>query len=221
MKMHFFEAKDDLKTVLPEELIKKLPKNIILFTTVQHIGQLENIKRQLSDFNVKTEKVPHTKYEGQILGCSIKKIDDSADAFLYIGDGEFHPKALVLKNEKPVIAYNPYTQKIREYHEKDIGDLKKKQKAGLVKFHVSDNIGVLVTLKPGQNRLKRAQKLKEKFPDKNFYILVADTIDFGSLEDFNYIDCFVNTACPRIGYDDTIKIGKPVINLEELDELTW
>lgn len=223
MKSYFFETKDDLEIILPDSLIKKLPNKITLFTTVQHIGEVPKITKQLelNKIQINTLKLKHTKYPAQILGCSIKKVDDDSNAFLYIGDGEFHPKALVLKNEKPVIAYNPYTQKIVNYLEKDIGDLIKKKNAGLLKFHTSTNIGVIITTKPGQNRLFRAKKLKELYPDKNFYLLISDTIDFNGLQDFNYIECFINTACPRIGYDDSIKIHKPVINLEEIDNLEW
>lgn len=223
MKHVFLEARDDIGIVLPEELLGLLPKKISLFTTVQHIGRVDNLKKQLSKKGVEviTHKLAHTEYPAQILGCSIKTLDEDSDAFLYVGDGEFHPKALVLKNEKQVFAYNPFSEKIREYSKDDVISMTRKRKAGLVKFHSSKEIGVLITTKPGQNRLKRAEKLKGLFPDKNFYLLVADTLDFQSLEDFNYIECFVNTMCPRIGYDDSIKIFKPVINLEELDEKNW
>ncbi|PLW80673.1 hypothetical protein C0585_01380 [Candidatus Woesearchaeota archaeon] len=219
MKTVFFESKDDMEIIIPKDLIKVLPKKIIMFTTVQHVDQIESMKNQLEDIEVKTIKLSHTKHPGQILGCSIRKIEENCDAFLYIGDGEFHPKALVLKNDKPVYSYNPYSKDFKSFEDAD--NLKKRQKAGLVKFHSSKEIGVLITLKPGQNRMKKAKELKELYPDKNFYFLMADTFDFGSLEDFNFLECFVNTACPRIGYDDNIKIFKPVVNIEELNNQEW
>jgi 2-(3-amino-3-carboxypropyl)histidine synthase len=223
MKHFFLEAREDLKIVLPEELLDLLPKKISLFTTIQHIGQVDNLKTQLSKngIEVDTPSLTHTAYPAQILGCSIKKLYDNSYAYLYVGDGGFHPKALVLKNNKKVFAYNPFTKDIKDYSIEDVTSMVRKRKAGLVKFYSSKEIGVLITTKPGQNRLKRAEKLKELFPDKNFYLLISDTLDFQALEDFNYIECFVNTMCPRIGYDDSIKIFKPVINLEELDEKDW
>ena len=223
MKQFFLEAKDDMTIILSKEIIGRLPKKVGLFTTVQHIDELKNIKKQLKKNNIQTitHNLTHTIYDAQILGCSIKKLDDDSNAYFYVGDGEFHPKALVFKNNKPVFAYNPYSKKIREYSKKDITNLLRRTKAGLVKFHSSKEIGVLITTKPGQNRLDRAKKLKKLFPDKNFYFLISDTFDFNSLQDFNYVECFVNTACPRIGYDDSIKIFKPVINLEELDGKVW
>ena len=71
----------------------------------------------------------------------------------------------------------------------------------------------MITTKPGQNNLKKALELKA---DKNIYYFLDDTINFAELENFNFIDCWVNTACPRIAYDDSIKIAKPIINIGEL-----
>lgn len=219
MKTLFIESRSDEKIILPEELIEKLPKKIALFTSVQFIANVENIEKQLKNAKktVVEIKPKHCQYSFQLLGCSIEKFNAEIDAFVYVGDGLFHPKALVLKNDKTVFAYNPFSKKFSELTPDEVIDLRKKQKGGLLKFHTSTNIGVLVTTKPGQNKLKEAEKLKNKFADKNFYILVSDTVDFNSLEDFNFIECFVNTACPRIAYDDSIKISKPIVDIEDLN----
>lgn len=221
MKQYFIETKYEKEIRLTGVLIKRLPKSIALFTTVQFIDQVDRIKKELENkgIDVKLVKLNHCEYKGQVLGCSIEKLDIDIDKFLYIGDGEFHPKALVFKNDIEVIAYNPFNEKIRIYTKKDVGNLNKKLKGSILKFLTSKNIGVLITLKKGQNRMKDALSLEKKFKDKNFYFLVNDTIDFNSLEDFNYIDCFVNTACPRIGYDDTIKVFRPIINIDEVNKL--
>jgi diphthamide biosynthesis enzyme Dph1/Dph2-like protein len=58
-------------------------------------------------------------------------------------------------------------------------------------------------------------KLQEKYPDKTFYYLLADVIDFSKLEDFPFLQAFVNTACPRI-IDDTEKVPRPMVNIEDL-----
>ena len=92
----------------------------------------------------------------------------------------------------------------------------KKQKGALMKFMSSKEVGVLISTKPGQYNTKKAHELETKFPDKNFYFLLFDTLDFAELENFPFIECFVNTACPRISYDEADKIIKPVINVDEL-----
>jgi len=47
-------------------------------------------------------------------------------------------------------------------------------------------------------------------------ILVSRTIDPEALQDYNLFDAYINTACPRIA-DDYEVIGKPIINVFELD----
>lgn len=218
MKTLFIEARSDKEITLPKDLVSSLPKTVALFTTVQFIYNVKGMIKQLESNNIKVVKMKpdHCAYDCQLLGCSIKKFEKPVDAFLYVGDGLFHPKALMLKNEKPVFAYNPFSDKHQKLGKEDIDMLKKKQKGALLKFYTSKEIGVLITTKPGQYKMSDAEKLRKKFADKNFYFLVADTIDFNSLEDFPFIECFVNTACPRIGYDDSIKLPKPVLNVEDL-----
>jgi diphthamide biosynthesis enzyme Dph1/Dph2-like protein len=77
----------------------------------------------------------------------------------------------------------------------------------------------LITVKPGQEQIKTALTLKERFPDKNFYLLLFDDLDFSTLENFPFVDCFVNTMCPRIAYDDAHKIHKPIVDYLDLDEI--
>ncbi|MCF7872230.1 2-(3-amino-3-carboxypropyl)histidine synthase subunit [Candidatus Woesearchaeota archaeon] len=223
MKVMHVEARIKGEIKLPENFVKKLPKKITVFTTIQLIDTLPKIIKQLEDAEKKPNiyKTGHTRHKGQILGCNVQKAekytDKEFDAFVYIGDGLFHPKALAWENEdKKVYAYNPFTEEQIIVDNEDIQLIKKRHKAALSKFYMSTHIGVLVTTKPGQFYLKRALELKEEYPDKKFYYIVDNTIDFNSLEDFPFIECWINTACPRIGFDDSIKIGKPIINLEEV-----
>ncbi len=217
MKTFFVEARENEKIVLPINIFK-LPEKIVLFTTVQYIRNVDVWKKDLEDAGKKVIliKPVHAKYAGQILGCSIDKFDDNFDAFLYIGDGLFHPKALMLKNDKPVFIYNPKSKEFFELKKEELDEIKKKLKIGLVKFYSSKKIGVLISTKPGQFNLKDALVLKKKFADKEFFFLVDDTFNFDSLEDFNFIECYVNTACPRISYDDSVRLNKPVVDVNEL-----
>lgn len=221
MKTFFIEAKHKGQFELPDEVIGILPKKIALFTTVQFLDSIAGIKKQLEKKGKKVLllKTEHTKYAGQLLGCNIKKFDkaeEGFDAFLYIGDGMFHPKALMLKNNKPVFVYNPFSKKHSRLEEKDVEQMKMKNEGAKLKFMSSKEIGVLISTKPGQQQIKKAYDLEKKYTDKNFYFLLFDTIDFGELENFPFIECFVNTACPRIAYDEAEKIGKAVINIDDL-----
>ncbi|MBN1377071.1 diphthamide synthesis protein [Candidatus Woesearchaeota archaeon] len=215
MDIMFIEAKYKGKIKLPSGFTKKLPKTIGLFTTVQFVDSIALIQKQLEENNIKVKffKTGHAKYKGQLLGCNIEEFK-GVEAFVYIGDGMFHPKALVLKNKLPVFVFNPLNKKTGIITHQDVEILLRKQKGAYLKFLDSVKVGVLISVKPGQNRLKTALKLKSRYPDKEFFYLIADNIDFSQLENFPFIECFVNTACPRLGLDDSISLRKPIINLE-------
>lgn len=218
MKVHFIPVRYKEKVVLPQALIQKLPKRIILFTTIQFHNQIDQWKKTLEKAgkDVHVFKPKHSVAEGHLLGCGIEKWDVNADAFLYVGDGLFHPKALVINNDLPVYCYDPKAKKDFVLQDEDIELAKKKQKAAMSTFLMAKKVGVLVTTKYGQQRLQMAMKLKEKYPDKEFFYLLFDTLDWNSLEDFPFLECFVNTMCPRIGLDDTNKLKKPVLDIGEL-----
>ena len=74
-------------------------------------------------------------------------------------------------------------------------------------------IGIIVSTKPGQERLKKAFDLKKRIKDKNCYIFAADTINPAEFDNFNFIECWINTACPRFADDK-----KGVINYELVEK---
>ena len=223
MEIMFVEAKSDLDITLPKSCLARLPKRLGLLTTVQHAHKLKELKKFLeaNGKGVILIKGSRSKYDGQVLGCDILRLPKKdLDAFLYIGTGEFHPKELLLTQQKPVFVYNPSSKKFYQLKAEEIQTLIRRQKGALLKFLSSTNIGVIISTKPGQQSLEQALKLKDRYKGKNFYFLVFDTIDFPSLENFPFIECFINTACSRIGYDDQINIGKPILNIDDLPKKT-
>lgn len=193
-----------------KKAVKKLPKTIGLVTTIQHKHQLKEIKRYLEK-NKKKAIIA-----GQILGCNAdaaKKIMKKVDAFLYIGSGEFHPLEAALETDKRVIIANPLSETVTEIKQKDIEDYRKRERGALIRFLSSDKIGILVSLKSGQNKLDEALELKKRLEDKGkkAYIFVADMINLDECENFPFIESWINTACPRIE-------GKHVINLKTVKE---
>ena len=226
MKIHFVEAHAKISIKIPEPVLNKLPQKIILATDVQFIKNLDSITEQIekSGRDVSKLKGAHAKHLSQILGCSHIKLDypKFSDAFFYVGDGEFHPKALLLGSEKDVFTYNPFSKEFRELPHSLVSRIRQKEKAGLIKFLHSERIAVLINVKPGQMgvqaHLKHIYGLEEKYPDKKFYYLVFDTLDFSQLENFPFVEVFVNTACTRL-LDDIDKFPKPMVNLERILKL--
>ena len=85
----------------------------------------------------------------------------------------------------------------------------------MIKFLSSDKIGVIVTIKPGQEQFRPALELEEKFPDKKFFYFIDNNVSFDHLENFPFVETWINTSCPRIGFDDQEKFEKGVINLND------
>lgn len=206
MKTFFVEARSDAVLKLSKEQIAMLPKKVGVATTIQHFHKICDV----------LEQVPGSILAGQVLGCnaaSAKKINPDVDAFLYIGSGVFHPIEIAVETGKEVFCFNPFTKEMKKVGKEEIEKHNKKKMRSLTKFVASEKIGILVSTKPGQNRLKDAVKLAEK-KDKEYCIFAFDTLSEFDMENFNFIDCWVNTACPRIA-DEKIKI----VNIDDLKEL--
>lgn len=207
MKLLFVPAKSRLKIQIPSSQIKSLPKNIGLITTIQFINSLKNIKTQLEEQDKKVFISKSKQLEqGQILGCDIEaatSIKNKVDAFLYIGSGVFHPLPVAIATNKPVFCFNPEAKILNKLDEKQIQKAKALKRGQKIKFMSADKLGILVSTKPGQNKLKQAQLLQEKLKKKGkqAYIFMFDTFDENQLENWPEIQCWINTACPGLSIE--------------------
>lgn len=190
MKTLFVHARSTKKVVIPERVLKKLPKNVGVVASIQFAHQIPDVVRQ----------IPGALEGGQVLGCNAAmagKIASKVDAYLFVGSGVFHPINVALQTKKPVFSYNPYTNEFKQLDQKEVDSYEKSRKGAVLKFLNAERVGLIVSTKIGQKNLQRALQLK-KNEDKEYYVFVCDTLDFRWMEDFNFIDCWVNTACPRI-----------------------
>ena len=199
-----------------------LPKKIGLATTVQFLDYVDEIKQflQSKGKEIFVDKM-RQKYEGQLLGCdqgAAVKIKDDVDAFLYIGTGVFHPLGISLNVDKEVFCYDPLHGVMSRIDRKQVERYNAKRKGAYLRFLQSKEIGFLVSLKPGQNNFKKAVEWKSRLNDKNCYIFAFDTLDFSQVENFPFIECWVNTACNRI-LDDYDKFPKPLVDLSDIEKM--
>lgn len=218
MKIMMVEGRYKGKINLSNLDASALPKNIGLATTVQFLGFIDEIKQYLKGkgISVYADKIGQ-KYDAQLLGCDIgsaEKVKDEVDAFLYIGTGIFHPLGISLNIEKPVFCYEPISAVLTKIDRKAVEKYSKKRKAAYLKFLEATEIGILVSLKPGQNNFRKAAELKKRLKGKNCYIFAFDTLDFSQIENFPFIQCWVNTACSRM-LDDYEKFPKPLVGLSD------
>lgn len=213
MKILYIDVKYDKEINLDKNIIEKLPKNLILVTTIQFLNQFKSLKKQLEDYG-KNVILVKDKYirEGQIIGCSNFKIKKDFDAFLYVGTGRFHIYRLA-KYKKPVYVYNPINNTFNKFDEEELESINKRRRGSLMKFLKAKKIGILISTKAGQYNLKKAFEIEKKFRDKEYYYFISDEIKLSELEDFNFIEVFINTACPGIFYD---KSSKTILNMEDV-----
>jgi 2-(3-amino-3-carboxypropyl)histidine synthase len=195
-------------------------KKIGLVTTAQHLHLLDKIsdfleingKEILMEDGVGTLK-------GQILGCNfsaIKKVD--ADAYLYVGSGNFHALGIKLFTDKPVIVADPYLGDAREIEE--FADrILRIRSARIAKAMDAKRFGIIVSTKKGQSRLELAKSLKTMLENegREGFILLLDDVSPAILMPFMELDAFIMTACPRIAIDDSIMYKKPLLTPQELE----
>lgn len=197
MKLLFIEAKANVDL---SKIIKKI--KISDFSVYSSVQYLSEVKKYFPDVK-------------QVLGCSRVRTDKKN--VLYIGDGLFHPLNLVYLN-KPIYILNPITEKFYKIPEEDLEKIRKEEKGKLIKFYHSTRIGILVTIKPGQFTPGKYIGLDKKLEiaynsinrlGKTGYVFVMDTLDVNELDNFPFIDMWINTACPRIK-------DKRIINLWDI-----
>ena len=209
---------------------KKKYRVVALYAAVQFTQLLDLVIKQLEamDLEVISSKPLRTNEKYQLLGCVSYKealrLDREPDAFLYVGDGVFHPRALVLaqreeKSFKEIIRFDPVANKMILMGKDDCEQIFRKYNASLTKFLMAKNVGVIITVKPGQQQFKVSRKLRELFPDKDVYFFAEDTVDYSHLEDFNFVDAWVNSACPRIGFDDAVNLPAGMVNITDAIKL--
>jgi len=80
------------------------------------------------------------------------------------------------------------------------------------------SFGVIVSTKPGQARWDLAARVIEKLRNsgREAIIIEADEVSPDLVNNLP-VDAVVNTACPRIGFDDLDRFLKPVINPWDVD----
>lgn len=184
--------------------LKAVPKPIGLVATAQYEDSLVSIRKQ----------VPNSVVAGTVLGCDVSdalRLRKKVKSFLFVGTGRFHPIKIAMETQLPTYVYNPFDNQLSKVQDSEVQALVNKNKAAYTRFLHSATIGIVVSMKPGQQNLKKALSLKNRL-DKRCYIFLADAIDVDTLRDFPFVECFVNTACPRLSEDSEI----PVINYEEL-----
>jgi len=220
----YFEARAKIpikKVVRKAVNLLKSWKKIGLVTTVQHIENLDEAREVLSSAGkeVYIGDACDMLYPGQILGCNYlnaKSIASNVEAFLFIGGGHFHPLGLALATMKPVVAADPFEEKAYSLDD-DVRRILRKRWAEIEEAKKAEIYGVIVGLKPGQNRLEEAFEVRNALRQKGkkAYLLALREITATSLDQFPIFEAYINTACSRISLDEPSIFSRPVLTLRE------
>jgi len=233
MKIRFFNANYKREFKINEEFFNnvksefKTGSSIAIFTAIQFLDKIDEISKKLEKIGYKIIKTTPDRCSSQcqILGCDSSwdnlKLPEKVDGFVYIGDGYFHPNALLFAQENrekfiPVLVYNIVQDEIKTIGIDIIEKNLKKRKGNLMKFYMSEKIGVYVSTKWGQEFKNMSLKLKDMYPEKKFYFFIGDNFNESEMDNFSWVDCWINTACPRIGQDDVIRQSKAVVNIRDI-----
>ncbi len=192
MKTLFIPAKINSEVNIRKIKSLNLPKNTAIAYSIQYKDIAFKIKEILSDrYNI-TETV-------QILGCSKPKFSKKTEAVLLISSGRFHAVSLAFESKLPI--YILEQDKLRKISDEEIYAFEKKKHASYMQFLNSEKIGILVSTKPGQENLKNALSMRNRFKDKKSYLFISNEIDSRQFENFSDINAWINTACPRLDFE--------------------
>jgi 2-(3-amino-3-carboxypropyl)histidine synthase len=194
-----------------------------LVTTVQHVHLIPAMELFLQSKGIScsvAEGGGRTPNRGQVLGCSFAAAKASgADEILFVGTGLFHPIGIALATHARVIALDPLTGSAQEVS----GDaLMRRRFAVMEKARGAKNVGIIVSTKSGQQRMDLARRLASLTPTA--VIVTMREVHPDELLNLGFA-CYVNTACPRLAYDDQVRFPVPVLSPQEFEILcgvrTW
>ncbi len=192
-----------------------------LVGSIQHLHLLEEYKNRLIKLGFDVV-IPtggdRLSFPGQVLGCNYSGDNSEIGHYLFLGSGDFHPIGLVLHTGKPLAMLDPYTSEAKEMSVESIERILRQRFGLIISVSESKKFGILIGEKPGQMRRSLAIKVKKMLEKHNRkgYLLALEHIG-PDLIDFYPVDAFVNTACPRIAIDDSVRYAKPLITPYELE----
>lgn len=192
-------------------------RRIGLVTTVQHVHLIDAMTAFLREHGIEALAAPgdgRAPLVGQVLGCNFTAARATgADEILFVGTGVFHPVGIQLATGARVVALDPFTGEVQEV---DASRLVRRRAAVMEKARDAASFGIIVSTKSGQQRMSLARRLVA-LSDRAFLVAMrevspAEMLDLG-------FGAYVNTACPRLAYDDQVRFPVPVLTPPEFEIL--
>ena len=141
------------------------------------------------------------------MGFSNLLFPKKTKAILLISNGKFHAVSLAFESKLPVFLID--NSNFEEISQEEISKKEIKEKTAYINYLNSEEAGIIITIKPGQSKFEKAIKFKKKSKKRN-YLFLCNNINSSEFDNFG-LKSWVNTACPRIDFDDN-----RVININRL-----
>jgi 2-(3-amino-3-carboxypropyl)histidine synthase len=192
-----------------------LSKDIGLVTTVQHTHMVPEILEYMESHGITCHSEDggsRAPNPGQVLGCSYAAARKcNKEEILFVGTGRFHPLGVQLATGARVVALDPYCRTVEVVSAERF----LRRRFGLIEVaKKAENFGIIMTLKSGQQRRQLAERLA--LMRENAFIVALQEVSPDELLNLGF-SCYVNTACPRLAYDDQERFPVPVISPQEFE----
>ena len=199
-------------------------KRLGLATFSQHLQQLKPVKERLESkgFQVSIGRGNNLMLEGQVFGCDFSTsypIREQVDAFVFLGESEFHAVGLALATGKPTFMLDPYTNEVTDM-ERAAEERKKRAVLAIYKALDARVFGVITGLKEGQKMVGRSRWITERLEmsGRRVIQLAMRDVTAERLAPHREIEAFIQTACPRISVDG-FTFDRPVLSIPQADAL--
>ena len=198
-------------------------RKVAMLTDSQHLHQMDRVRKILEDagIDVRIGGGQGQLNDGQVFGCEFypaTSLKDKVDAYVFLGQSNFHAAGVALSTDKPTYVLDPYFNEVREITE-FAQKLKKKATLAIYKAAEAQSFGVIVGLKEGQLSKVFALKFKKELErrKKSVQLFAMTDITNERLRNLKGIDAFVQVACPRISTDNSF--DKPVLSSPQANAL--
>ena len=224
---YLVDAVDDVKfDAVVETAAKSLTgyRRVGLATFSQHLHELEPVKKRLEEkgFQVMVGRGNNLMLKGQVFGCDFSTsfpIRDQVDAFLLLGESEFHAVGLTLATGKPTFMLDPYMNEVTDMREA-ADERRKRAVLAVYKALDAKVFGVVTGLKEGQKMLGRSRWISKRLEmsGRKVIQLAMRDVTAERLAPHREIEAFIQTACPRISIDG-FTFDRPVLSIPQADAL--
>ena len=203
------------------DMLKGMTVSVV--TDSQHLHQVDIVKKILTEGGIRVTigKGKGQLNDGQVFGCEFypaTELKDKVDAYVFLGQSNFHASGIALSTNKPTYVLDPYFNEIREITD-FAQKLKRKAILGIYKAAEAKSFGVIVGLKEGQLSKVFALRFKKELEKegKKVQLLALTDITNERLQNLKGIDAFIQVACPRISTDN--QFDKPVLSTPQANAL--